>query len=147
MSDKKEAATKVKKGFNIASLRTDKTKDVEGVWCDHEDGLRLLIARANNPNAKAYRNKLMKKHKRAVQKIDMNVLEDINHQITAKHVLLGWENLQDIIKGKVVDIKYSEEAALAYLRDIDGFSEIVAEYAGDFEAYALEDQEEDAKNS
>jgi len=134
------------KGFNIASLRTDKSKDVEGVWQDH-NGLELLIARSNNPKAKAYRNKLYRKNRIAIQAGEVEIIEELNNKVTAKHVLLDWKHLQDIGKdGKVFDVLYSEAVALKYLNEMDKFAEIITEYAGDFEAYQVEGQEEDVKN-
>lgn len=146
MSDNKNKDEKPR-GFNMSSLRTDKTKDVEGIWCDHEDGLSLLIARSGNPNAKAYRNKLLKKNRYKVDQGDLKVIEDIAHQVIAKHILLGWKNLQDVdTKGKTIDVPYSSETALKYLRELDKFSDIVSNYANDFDSYVTSNQEQEAKN-
>ena len=134
-------------GFNLNRLRTDKTKDLEGVWHDYIDGLKFLIARGTNPQAKAYRNRLLKKNNHLVQSGDVAIIEKITNQVMAKHILLDWENLQDVNDaGEIIEVPYSVEKALELLETVPKFADIIVGMAGDFEAYQLQAEDEDVKN-
>lgn len=137
----------VQEKFNIAQLRTDKKKDVDGVWVDYYGGLRFRIAHAGNVKADAYRNKLLQQKKHAVQQADMGVILDVNTQVMARCILLDWENMQDYDEqGNEVDVPYSEEKAYDLLKNVDKFRRVIDSYSEDMALFQNEQQVKAAKN-
>lgn len=133
--------------FNMAQLRTDKSKVVEGVWVDYQGGLRFKVARAGNVKADAYRNKLLQQNKFAIQKGDVSFIETVTLQVLAKHILLDWENMQDLDDDdNVIDVPYSYENALRILTEVKDFRDIIERYAEDLSLFQSEKQAEAAKN-
>jgi hypothetical protein len=129
--------------FCIDHLRTDASKEAEGVWIDAGGGLRLRIARLNNPKYNAYLNELLRPHRETLRgfgEIDPEVIQTVTIKAMAKCVLLGWENLTEYAKNldgtlRLVDgepfevnVPYTVEKAEEYLRIAD-FSNVVSNYA------------------
>lgn len=131
--------------FDIKSIRTDPKKDTEGVWVEPLPGLRLLIARMNNPKFKNELRRLTRPYrgKRLDDATDAKVLFECTAKAMAKHVLLGWEGLCE--GGK--EVEYSYENALRYLQEVDEFNTIVTDEAANMDYFRIVDEEESVKNS
>ena len=132
----------------MASLKdfmVDAKKEVEGVWVEIGDGLKMLIAGADNPEYRKYRDKILKPLIRKVRskRLTNDDLEDLTKRAMAKHILLGWENLDDDA-GK--PIPYSHEKALSILRESRELFNIVVGYADDQAMFREESNEEAEKN-
>lgn len=110
--------------MNINKLKTDSKKELEGVWVDAGEGLRLLIARSSNAS---YRKYLVKYGRRQ----DPEAMLAVVRKGVAKHVLLGWENLQEEDK----DVSYSSDKAEQLFKDIPDFLDLVLTFANDVELY------------
>lgn len=101
---------------SIGSLRIDPKKDTEGVWFDYHGGIRLRIARHDNPKFTEAMRLSLKPHQHA---IDTKTLSDetagrITRQHVAKFILVGWENITDDAGNQV---PYTPEKAFEYLSD------------------------------
>lgn len=152
--------------FNISQLRTDPAKEKEGVWIDAGAGLRLKIARLNSPpyqQALAKGMRPLREALRGVGEIKPEDLADVTRRAMAKHILLGWENLQDEKKGPdgqpimeigedgiptpvLEDVIYSPEKAYELLK-VQDFAEIVTNYANNMQNFRSESRKVDEGNS
>ena len=100
----------------IDRIKTDCTKEVNGVWVDFEVGIRLKIARARNSAYRELMSELIEPHRKDIRndETDIEVLGDILREVRAKTILLDWENIEDE-GGK--EIKYSSKKALEFFKD------------------------------
>jgi len=146
-------------GINLSkSFGVDKSKVENGAWVDvGEDypdlkGLRLLIARNNNPKAQAAFLAATKSRGRKIGggrgDIDIEQVQDVYPEIASKHILLGWEGVQEVDADEnTVDLPYSQATAKRKLEELPEFMSMVIEYAGDFELFRAEFVEESSGNS
>lgn len=132
-------------GFKISNFGTDAKRENEGVWVTAGGGLELLVARITCTKYEEYIKlkakpfgRMLRNHADAVS----GELEDIVREGVAKHILLGWRNLQDEA-GK--DIEYSWTVALKLLKEYPDFYRMVMDYASDAALYRAESKEESAK--
>lgn len=116
--------------FKISRLKADPQREVEGVWVDVYDGLRLRVARLTNPHFREAVRKQGRKHQLSMRRglVDDAQLDDITRVAVAKYVLLGWENLVD---DNDKPIPYSPEKALEIFKESPDFYDMVIEYAND----------------
>lgn len=75
------------------------------------------------------------------------VIEAITKEATARHVLLGWEGLEEDLDGKLVPITYSPEKALELFNSHPEFYRLVVEFSADFSNYADAEEEATLGNS
>ncbi len=131
--------------MKFSKFKTNEDKETEGVWIDFGEGLRLLIARSGNVKYRRTLARLTKPHQHAFKSktIEASVVEDITLKAVAKHILLGWENLQDD-DGK--DIEYSQSKAEELLREAPDFFEQVLEIAQDRSLYQDQQDKDDLEN-
>lgn len=131
--------------FEINDLRTDAKMEKEGVWVEEAGGLKLKIARLENPDyqrfmarkTKPFRNQIRRGNLESVrEKMDLIIREAF-----ARFILLDWKNLTD--KGK--SLKYAYENAYRIL-GIKDFFEIVESYAANAEIFRQETKAESEKN-
>ena len=128
----------------LRDFKVDADKETKGVWCDVGEDLRLLIAGADNAEYRKYRDHLLQqvaRHARSKQAAEK--IEDITMRAMARHVLLGWENLDD---DNGEPIPYSHEKALGVLRESRELYTIVAGYANDQALFRAEELEDAEKN-
>lgn len=132
--------------MKLSKLRVDKTKTQEGVWCDTGiDGLRLRVARIGNL---AYRDYISKNSK-ALQaqarrgQIEIAEVERINKDAAAKHILVGWEGMEED-NGKA--IPYSSERARKLFDELPDLYDMTMEYAQNMSLF-LEQTKEDSKGN
>lgn len=153
--------------FSIQDFRTDTSKETDGVWVNAGAGLRLKIARMGNAKYKQYQQTLIRplqEELSGVGEVSPEKVQEITRKAMAKHILLGWENLQDVKKtptgdvvyvvntdGKItdepelVDVPYSVEKAEEFLA-LSDFGDMVARYAGKMELFRVELGKRQAKN-
>ena len=150
---------------SIELFKSDKDLETNGVWVTIEHGVRLLVARMNNPKYLAYLRELMKPHQSRLRTstrryrkdsvveipdsdgMDSDLMERLAAQAMSRHILKGWDKLAEPKKdddgntvledGKVVleEVEYSEEKALEFLTEYREFYLIVLEIANDEAMY------------
>ena len=136
--------------FDINSIRKDKSRSESGVEVDCGGGLFLTVAWNRNPRAQAVRQQLIAKNpilKRAVRedgfhKVDPKLLEELNVEVQASTILLGWRGLSD--GGK--EVPYSVEKAKEYLRDVEEFRDLVTRLSQDDELFKQDSTAANAEN-
>lgn len=134
--------------MKLASLKTDPEKTIDGVWVEAGQGLRLRIARINNPRYEDEIRKILKPHLRAVRSgnMDVKTMRSLSATPLSKFVLLGWENLEDVVDGQTVQVAYSHEKAEELLKAYPEFYDMVLEYASDVALFRADDIEESKGN-
>ncbi len=131
---------------DIAKMKVDTKKMQDGVWVDYVEDIQLCIANINNPAYKEAREKALKPHLRQIRigKLTSDEVLDIIKPVVAKHLLVGWKNIEQ--DGKPVE--YSCSKALEYFRDpaFFGFLDFVLQTAGEVEYFRQEMIEDGVKN-
>lgn len=128
--------------MKISEFATNTEIAVEGVW-EEIDGLRLLIARNNNPEYLKRIRKYAKPLSRSRRQVKMETAEDIAMRAMSETILLNWENLQN---DDDEDIPYSCEKAFELMKEHRDFYEMVLEISRDSERFAAANQEADEGN-
>lgn len=126
-------------GFDLATLRVDKEKEVTGVWMDLGDDCKLLIARWRNPKYQERFNRLQSRVITRMKTVDLEANQRIVRECVAHHCLLGWRKL--LLDGKEV-AAYTPELAIDLFTQFPDFLEFVLGYAQEREAYRAETIEE-----
>jgi len=131
----------------LKSIKTDSKKSAEGIWFDYEMGIRLRIARMGNKDFEEFVRSKQKTNIKGfrAKKITEEQAEAITQEAVARHVLVGWENIEDDDGNP---IPYSHEVALEFLNDPDlsDLRQFVLIQASDSESYRLEAIEEAEEN-
>jgi recombinational DNA repair protein RecT len=129
-------------GFNIGKLKTSS----EGQWVDCGGGLRIKVARLGNPDYEEEVRKLAKPFMRQMRLGTMNVedMEKMAQKAVAKHVIQGWENLEDETGNAIA---FSSDKALELFQKYPDFYNIVKDVAGEAEIFRTDEMEEAAGNS
>lgn len=131
----------------ISSVKADPVKAESGVWVDYEAGIRLKIARMNNPAFEAFVRAKQRPKIRGFRanKATDDELNELTREAVARHVLVGWENVEDD-DGNL--IPYSPEKSLEFLKDpaLSDLYQFVVLQASDAAAYRAEATEEAVKN-
>ncbi len=125
-----------KKGFNIRQMQTDENKEREGSWMPYAEGLRVKLARLNNPKVQAYYRRAIRMSGRKNQTSEQE-REELR-KIVAREVLLDWDGLMD---GDEV-ITFSEDKAIKYFREINDFFEDIVKMAEDRGNFLVEQTKE-----
>ena len=106
-------------GFDLGTLRTDKIKEVEGVWMEFAGTSKVLVARFRNSKMEEW---LISNQTNATRRmLDPKMGLETLKQAVSKFVLLGWTELS--VDGKKVE--YSEEKALELFNDFPDFYETI----------------------
>lgn len=151
--------------MDFKRLRTDPSREREGVWCgkreideiapdlEWEEGGELLVARANNEDFRhalaidIRKNGDGQRRLRQLRRDDPKKLAEIVDQATircmARHVLLDWRGITE----DGVEVPYSPEKAEEYLEHVTDFRDLVSELASDVTLYQEEEAEAVAGNS
>jgi hypothetical protein len=130
----------------LSDFKVDPVKESEGVWVELNDGLALLIAGAENPAYRKYRQKLLHPHIRELRtkQLSTDELEDLTKRAMARCILLGWRNLEE---DDGTPIEYSEANSLKILRESRELFTLVSEIARDQDRFRRELNKESEKNS
>ena len=80
----------------LSAVKTDPDRESGGVWVDWEMGISLKIARIGNEKFDAMVRKLSEPHLRSLRQ-DPNdeKMEEVTRKAVAKHILVGWKNIED----------------------------------------------------
>jgi len=122
--------------MDLNTLKTDKTKDLEGVWIDVTTTCKLKVARLGN-----------RKYERAMttalaqvrlQSDKEEALNRIDIELMADYILLDWEGVE--LDGEALE--YSRENAIKAL-EIQLFYNLVRSHASDFERFKIDEEQED----
>lgn len=116
-------------GFDLATLRTDKLKEVDGVWMEYIGESRVKIASFRNPPMQEW---LLLKQTSAVRRVaDPKSSLDLLKRAVAKFVLMGWE----LLFLDDVEQKHSEEKAYEIFCDYPDFYETIVAMSMEREAF------------
>lgn len=133
-----------KKGLPFATFRTDKDKELDGVWVEYESGFAVRVARLNNPRYKEFTLKRSKPHMRKVQArtIDAELAEDIMKDAIAHTVLLDWRGLLDDERN---EIPFSPDKARELFDEAQDFYTEMFQLCQQRELFAIEIEDGAAK--
>jgi len=132
-------------GFDLNKIATDGDAEVNGVWTpDLGDGLKLKIARINNPHYAREVMRFAKEHTNAFNTLDIDADEDDEAliKIYAQTILLDWEGLEE--DGK--EVVYSIDEAFRIMHKYRDFYLLVKTEASKVEYFRLKKIEEDSGN-
>ena len=128
----------------MADLRktygTNKSKELDGVWEDIGDGIRVKVARIGNSKYQKTFNRISKPHRKALRRgtLKEDIAEKLMIDCMVDAVLLDWENVE--LDGQV--IPYSKENATKILTEFKDFRDTINDYANDMAIFMEEDAEE-----
>ncbi|MDP6698088.1 MAG: hypothetical protein QGH25_00440 [Candidatus Latescibacteria bacterium] len=124
---------------------TDETAELEGTWVDMGEGLKIKIARLNNPNYVKVHNRLMQPYRGQTMRGTMSpeVTLRITCESLAETILLDWDGME--YNGK--KLPHSTANALKVLTEFKDFREDVIFLAAEKETFRAEALKEDQKNS
>lgn len=132
--------------MNLRELfATNKQAETEGVWVDVGKGIRIKIARYENPHYVEALRKKAAPHRAAARAGVMSddMAEKVLNEVIAETILLDWDGVKDKL-GNVVP--YSRKEALAALNDMRDFRDLVLNFSKDLELFKLQQDEADEKN-
>lgn len=129
----------------LKAFSTNKKKEEEGVWVEGPDGAKFLIARMGNKRAVKLAERLMRPHRAAQRKgnLDDKVLTSVTYQVMADTILLDWKGVK--IGGK--EEPYSPELGKRLFNEIPDFADFVSDYAQQMKQYQDDEEEATTKNS
>ncbi len=150
--------------INISSLRTDRSKELNGAWVPFESGVELLIARVNNDRYNVAMYASMQAAGFGQNKIDVRdaladqKFSDAQDKPLAETILLGWRgplkkehaHLEDREPAFVDDdgkpIEYSAENSLRLIRECPDLRKFVIMASASREHFRREQVEAAAGN-
>jgi hypothetical protein len=128
-------------------FKSDLVKEIDGVWVEIGEGVRLRIARLNNPKYTVKLLELRRAHWEAHgrRNPDLARQAEILTRCLAETVLVGWDGVTDDAGNP---LPYSVERAYEFLSDpsLHDLREIVMEEAQKHARYRDDDLEGAAKN-
>lgn len=131
---------------SLKNHKFDKEKEIEGVWFVSSDGLRLKIARFNNPNAIRMTRKLALANSRALKRDkEGDLLSELAIKVHAKHILVDWKDVLE--DDEVTPMPYSSKKAEELLIEFPTFLEEVLEFSLREDEFRIELVEAAVKNS
>lgn len=118
----------------ISRFATDPNKELTGVWLPMGGGIEVLVARLGNPEFNAFVTRTGKALGPGVRSgnVDPKDAEDLTKRAVAKHVLLGWKNLED---DDDQPIPFSSEKALEIFNEFPEFFRSVMNLASDVDNF------------
>jgi hypothetical protein len=122
-------------------LGVDTKAEVEGVWHDLAEGVRIKVARAENPRAAELSvKKILAAREKSGGSITPEQLQRIGREVMAEALLVGWDGVTDEAGNPV---PYSSEKALEYLSDpeLHDLEKKVDQLSGQRRHYALKVEE------
>lgn len=147
----KKSKKKKSKGFDIANLKTNEDKELNGVWVTpYGNDMELLVARFNNTNMQEFVSKtqddlkvgLSRRRRRQMSSANADIPLDKLLEGMSKYILLDWKNLQ--MDG--VDVEYSKANALKLMKEVSQFADDVADIANNIALFQDETSEDSEEN-
>ena len=131
--------------MKLNKFMSDSKLAIEGIWEDIGEGLRVRVARMNNPKYREYMRKMARNQARTFRRVGGGIddIFDIQQRAVARFVLLEWDGLEDD-DGNV--IAYSEEEALKIFKRCPDFYDMIIEIGSDADLFRRHEQE-DAKGN
>jgi hypothetical protein len=131
--------------MKLSAFKTNPDKEEKGVWVDAGAGLRLRIARMNNPAFDEFIRKAAKPLASQLRlgTLEVKTAEELTARAMSRHVLLGWENLQN---DDGSDIPFSQDKAYELLTTHRDFFRMVSDFANDASLFRDALDEQAAKN-
>jgi hypothetical protein len=128
----------------LKAFATNKKKEEDGVWVEGPDGAQFLIARMGNKRAQKLADRLMRPHRSAQRKgnLDDKVLVSVTRKVMADAILLDWKGVK--IDGKLTP--YTPELGLRLFEEVPDFVEFVSDYAQQMKLFQDEEEAETEKN-
>lgn len=123
--------------MKISKLKTDPSKEENGVWVSMGDNLRIKVARLSSEGYKSYLRKIGTPYRSAARSgnMDEKIAADLVKQAIANKILLGWENLEEDDGTPIV---YSPQKALQLFQESNDFLEMVRAAADDIDNFRTE---------
>lgn len=133
--------------MDLSILKTDQTKEVEGVWVDLDPTTSVKVTYTDG---KAYRRALQKKLKPytnllqagGMEAIPEGEQEQVAVSVLVDHVVLDWKGVTD----NGVEIPFSKEAAKKIFTEVPAFRRMVENAASDISNFRQKEREADEKN-
>lgn len=153
-------------GLRIQKDAYDTEREIEGVWCglamsgsdfiwweqgeeppfdDDRPVARILVARASNPRARQYRDRLTRRYRgsrRADGTLPPELESEVAKDVLAHTVLLDWAGLEDEDGN---EIPHDVDTAKELLKSNEEFLQVVSTIALSNDLFAHERMEEDAE--
>jgi hypothetical protein len=125
----------------------DQAKESEGIWVELGSGIRIKVARMDNPAYTKTLSKAMAPYRHALRAntMDDDTFHALMARVVGKTILVSFEGID--YKGE--PLPYSPKNAETLLLDpqLKPFYERVLQIANDQDAYRLQSEEDAAKNS
>lgn len=101
---------------NINAVKTDITKETEGVWEEFILGIKVKVARSRNSRYQEVLRARVDPLKKGIREDSVSIedLNDILLEVRAETILLDWENIEDKDGNS---IPYSKEQAIKFFKD------------------------------
>jgi hypothetical protein len=129
---------------------TDLQAEVEGVWVELAQGVKIKVARWLNDNHIRVLDRLKAPYRdqiRAGIPLEKDIMLSIASDAMSEAILLGWEGFE---KEDGTELPYSKEEAAKALKSLRDFRDDVtslSEVRAAFNKYALEKAKQDLKNT
>lgn len=125
--------------FDLHKIATDTVKETDGVWREAGNGLRLKIARWNNPKYVRRINELQKPYRAQVQAgtLSEEKKAEIAAQAMSETILLDWDGM--FAGGEPLPYNRQEAARILANPMYQSFFTIVMSFAQDEAAYRVEE--------
>lgn len=134
--------------MKLSQIQNNPELETNGVWENYGGGLKVKIARMNNPKYEEYLRELSKPHMRRLRSgnLENDIIEEITKKAVARYVLIGWEGMLDENDN---DVPYSEQKALEIISDprYKDFYRDIVDMSNDRSLFRTEFLGEQAKNS
>ncbi|MGD2065551.1 MAG: hypothetical protein PVI43_00090 [Candidatus Bathyarchaeota archaeon] len=132
--------------FDVSKGKRDRSKEVEGAWLHLDKETKFLVARANNPEYKAF---IAKNYRENESLINSPVHTDEADKVadsamleaTATFILKGWEGVTDA--GKAV--KYTPALAIKMLEEHDDIRQLIEDFSKNRSNYIDKQDKKDAE--
>lgn len=142
--------------FNTAFV-TDKKLELEGVWHDIGQGVRIKIARIGTPEYTAYLRKLSQPHRTLASRLaddlmglneeDAQIFKDLEAAALSRYVLVDWDGFTETDEPHSPKVPYSETMAMEYIKKSDDFRRLVLDLGKSAAHFKTKRQEETLGNS
>lgn len=119
----------------IKITKTDKSKEVNGVWAQYE-GVDVLIARMNNASfLRALREKASSTVEGSLQSMSVEKSDVLMIEVMAEHILKGWKPFQFDEQ----EIEYNLENCISLLTHDPDFRDYISDYSRNVSNFMQDD--------
>lgn len=126
--------------MRLSSLKTDKKKEVDGVWCNSQFGFKYLIARMNNS---AHRRYLQENIRPSQLLLSVDKQEDLTKEAISRFVLLDWK---EVVDDQDKEIPYTPEIGQKTFEEYPDIYLEVLNFASSIDLFREDGFEDNAGN-